>query len=188
MSTDHLRFALRVPVLAALAVALASCTDPVPASLPSETPPPPALSPTAAPPATKPTPGPTALASDVACPVEGPWSIELVVSGGFAGVERKIEVDSSGEVQVEDLQTGEKVESTLPAETLQQIEDDLSGVCHASDAGRPPACADCFSYSLEVSIGGQAYHLVFNDLSLPESPAAALVQDLTRLITETIGP
>jgi hypothetical protein len=119
--------------------------------------------------------------------VEAPWEVELVVSGGFAGVERKVEVDSSGKYEVEDLQTGAKVEGTLPAATLAQIEEELTGACQSDGTGRPPACADCFNYSLEVTTGSSAYHLVLNDLSLSESPAAPLIQSLNELVAQALG-
>jgi hypothetical protein len=140
----------------------------------------------------KPTPAvstsPGALPSAVPCLLEGPWEVELTVSGGFAGVERKLEVESSGRYQVEDRQIGEKVEGVLPQEALTQIEADLPAVCLAGDAGRPPACADCFQYSLEVTSAGAVYRVGLNDLSLPDSPAAPLVGDLLHLMSETLAP
>jgi hypothetical protein len=114
--------------------------------------------------------------------------VELTVSGGFAGIEHKLEVDSSGAYEAEDLQSGAKVEGTLSAATTAQVEQGLSGICQAQASGRPPACADCFQYSLEVSVGGVTYQAVFNDLSLPESPVAPLVGTLTQILNEALGP
>jgi hypothetical protein len=133
-------------------------------------------------------PSPTHAPTSVSCTVQAPWSVELIVTGGFAGVERKVEVDSSGAYQAKDLQTGASSEGTLSAEAVAQIQADLPAVCQAAEAGRPPACADCFQYLLGVRFASADYRIGFNDLSLPNNPAAPLVGDLTHVLNEALAP
>lgn len=172
-----------------LTVFLAACATPAPEiPTPTSALQPTAPQPTGVPPKPLPTSTGPASATALPCSVEAPWSVELVISGGFAGIEQKLEVESSGAHEAEDLQSGAKVEGTLSAETTAQVEQGLSGICQAQAPGRPPACADCFQYSIEVSVGGVTYQAVYNDLSLPESSVAPLVETLTVILNEALGP
>jgi hypothetical protein len=124
----------------------------------------------------------------ITCPVDEPWRIEFTVSGGFAGIEHKLEVESSGAYQAENVQSGAKVEGTLPADIVADLEELLPVLCQATSSGRPPTCADCFQYSLEVETGNAVYRASLNDISLPESPASPLVGALMQILNETLGP
>ena len=183
--TGHIGFSrrLRGPTASAATLILTACAASI-GEVATATPVPPPSQ----------TPAPTAAAATHAvsatastCTVEAPWSVELRISGGIAGIERKVEVDSSGKYEVEDLQTGEKVEGPLSPARMARVEEGLSGVCLAGDPGRPPACADCFTYSLEVTYGGTAFQAVYNDLSLAGSPMAPLVGTLNQILTESLG-
>lgn len=135
-------------------------------------------------------PSATVAASPVPgdCAVDEPWTIELTISGGLAGIEHKLEVDSSGAYEAEDLQSGAKVDGTLPAATVAELEALLPPLCQEPAGSRPPSCADCFTYRLEVTAGDFVYQATMNDLSLPDSTAAPLVAALNQILSTTLGP
>ena len=165
-----------------VALALTACAGPPAAVSPS------AASPLPSPTTLPQTPTKPVSPTEAACPVEQPWTIEFVVSGGFAGIEHRLEIDSTGAYQAQDAQTGTKVEGSLPAETMALLEAQLPALCGVGEAGRPPACADCFQYALEVTSGGATYSIVLNDVSLSQSTAAPLVGTLLQILNEALGP
>ncbi len=125
--------------------------------------------PSATAPSSKATPQPAS------CDVGGTWDVELTVTGGFAGVERRIQVDDQGAYEAEDAQQAAKEEGMLSADEMEQLLGLLPSVCEPYEAARPPSCADCFNYALEATLEGSGYEFILNDLSLPDAPVGPLV-------------
>ena len=109
------------------------------------------------------------------CDVSGTWEVELSVTGGFAGVDRRLQVDDQGAYEAEDAQPASKEEGVLSADEMEQLLALLPSVCEPYEASRPPSCADCFNYFLEATLQGSAYEFILNDLSLAEAPVGPLV-------------
>jgi len=109
------------------------------------------------------------------CDVSDTWDVELTVTGGFAGVDRRLEVGDLGAYEAEDAQTASREEGVLSADETEQLLELLPSVCEPNDAARLPSCADCFNYSLQATLQGSPYELVLNDLNLPEAPVGPLV-------------
>jgi len=109
------------------------------------------------------------------CAISDTWDVELTVTGGFAGVERRLQVDDQGAYEAEDAQPASKEEGFLSADEMQQLLGLLPSVCEPYEPSRPPSCADCFNYFLEATLQGSAYEFILNDLSLAEAPVGPLV-------------
>ncbi|HSB90001.1 MAG TPA: hypothetical protein VLD63_08265 [Anaerolineales bacterium] len=122
-----------------------------------------------------------------ACEITGPWNLELHLSGGFAGVERRLELDQSGAYEARDERSGRSAEGLVPADVLDEILGELPSLCSAPPQARPPTCADCFLYLLQGTINGTRIEMVFNDLNLAEHPAGALVGTLAGFLTRALG-
>jgi emfourin len=98
--------------------------------------------------------------------------LELVRSGGFAGIEMRSELDTS----------------ELPADqagAVQQALEALAGGPEATSAppGRRPGGADRFQYDLTVVDDGRRRHYTFHDGSVP-----AALQPVIRLLTSRAAP
>jgi hypothetical protein len=171
--------------LCGIVLIVAACTGSPPDGVPSTATP--AAASSTALPQSSPTVSVVGSPTAPPCVIEPPWTVELVVSGGFAGIEHKLEIDSSGGYQAEDVQAGTKVEGSLSAEMLAMVEGQLPLVCQPSP-GRPPACADCLQYSIEVTSASGNYQVVLNDVSLAQSPMAPLVDTLAQVMKDALGP
>lgn len=111
----------------------------------------------------------------------GNWTVRLVQSGGFVGVQLTIQVSSTGEMQAEDQRAGRQVAKTLPPETVAEVSRLLSQTTIPAAPPQPSACADCFVYDLEVSVPGGTYRIHADDVSVADSGAQALILYLARL-------
>jgi len=126
-------------------------------------------------PASATAPSSRATPQSSSCDVSGTWDVELNVTGGFAGVDRRLQVDDQGAYEAEDAQPASKEEGVLSADEMEQLLALLPSVCEPYEAARPPSCADCFNYFLEATLQGSAYEFILNDLSLAEAPVGPLV-------------
>jgi hypothetical protein len=87
------------------------------------------------------------------------WTIDFTRSGGFAGQTLTLHLLSSGLLTASGQAAN--VRSQAPADKLAQIGLLLREACpFAGSAGSNPRdCQDCFSYTLQVSMGGQTFLL-----------------------------
>jgi hypothetical protein len=104
----------------------------------------------------------------------------------LAGVDRKLELDQTGKYEAEDLQQGPKAEGNLTPEVMGDVVGLLQGFCMSPETSRPPACADCFLYSLQVTLQGVHYELELNDLSATGTPAGGLVAFMSQLLNSAL--
>jgi hypothetical protein len=110
----------------------------------------------------------------------------LAVTGGFAGVDRKLELDQTGAYQAIDRQLKITLPGSFPPDMVADVAQRLPAVCVASGATRPPACADCFTYSLQANLESGHYELALNDANLAQAPAGELIGFLSRLLSSTL--
>lgn len=109
------------------------------------------------------------------------WKVTLQQSGGFIGVLLTIAVDSSGQMQAEDVRAGRSVTRQLSTQDLAALRQ-LVGKLGSTDATPlPSACADCFIYDLELTSPGHVSRFHADDLTLSSSTAGALITYLTQL-------
>jgi hypothetical protein len=108
------------------------------------------------------------------------WSLTLRVSGGIAGLNREMELASSGSATVTDLRRNRQVRRQILPEELLEI-DRLVGAAVSLDVPDQTQCRDCLSYSVELRRRGQQLTIRANDDSLSASKIAPLVHALSRL-------
>jgi hypothetical protein len=85
------------------------------------------------------------------------WSLDFTRSGGFAGRTLSLHLLSSGLLTASGQ--GAQVRVKVPADKLALIGQLLREACPfpGSDGASPQNCADCFSYTLQIGMGGQTY-------------------------------
>jgi len=117
-------------------------------------------------------------------PVPSPdlgWSMQLVQTGGFAGVNLIIRVTSAGDGEAHDLRTGRAAPLRLSAGELAEL-DNLRRTLPAQQTTlRPSACADCFTYELEVVSKARTIRVQADDTALSASGAQTLIDYLREL-------
>jgi hypothetical protein len=120
------------------------------------------------------------------CDLSGEWQVELNQSGGLAGVQSRLIIDSNGSYVAEDLRQRRRVDGAVTSEALQQVLDLLPAICEPRQMGRLPVCADCFTYALRLRVSEAEYAATLNDLSPADSPLGSLARLLSRLLAEAL--
>ena len=114
------------------------------------------------------------------------WQLTLQLTGGFAGVDRQLEVASTGELKVTDRRRGTHVVTQASPSELAQIASmvaDLKSV----DAVRRSTCRDCVQYDLNIRLSGRSLVFNINDESLAGTPVEPLVNLLTRALNRELS-
>jgi hypothetical protein len=119
-------------------------------------------------------------------PAAEEWRVVLQMSGGFAGVQREIDVSSTGEVSVADRRRGTQLKPELRQADLMTIAS-LVANAQTSQAGRMSACADCFEYHIDVRVGVRRIVADLNDGSLASSGLEQLVRMLVDILNRTLS-
>lgn len=122
-----------------------------------------------------------------ACADPVSWQVTFGLSGGFAGMSRSLTVSSTGELTARDDADTLDVTRQASSDELAQIRGLLVAACPFETAGRPGLCADCFTYSLDVTMDGQRFVALTNDVSLPESGLLSLVETLRLTLDEALS-
>ncbi len=116
----------------------------------------------------------------------GSWTLSLTQSGGIAGVSKKVEISSDGELTAQDLRTGRSVTQTLSQETMARLTDLYIPLMFVTPQSPPSACADCFIYDLSVSAGGRVVNVHADDTTVAASGATELIALLRQLRDEAL--
>ncbi len=115
-------------------------------------------------------------------PSAGPWTVSLVQTGGFAGVDLKVVVSSDGRMTAENVRSGKKVSKMLDAGDLAKLAPLAASVgAQAPQSPQHSDCADCFLYDLQVTSGGRSVHVQADDTTLAASGAQGLITLLQQL-------
>jgi hypothetical protein len=118
----------------------------------------------------------------------GAWNIVYGVSGGFAGIRRQMELESTGKATATDLRQKRTVEQQATSEQMTKILNALSKIDFAeTQSGLSNNCRDCFEYTIIIFNDGQQYRLHFNDLSLRSSPCAELAGLLSNMMNQALA-
>ena len=113
-----------------------------------------------------PTPAVTAR-RDVSCVTED-WSLEFHRSGGFAGFDESLTLNSDGELSVDSNNPQAEFHRTLPKDDLNHIVDQLEAACPFEAVSIQDDCADCFSYTLTIHTNSQIIRYQATDVNLTE--------------------
>ena len=120
-------------------------------------------------------------------PLNSNWEIKMTHSGGIMGLSRSIDASSNGSYTVTDERTNKTVNGELDTDELSKLTT-LISFAKYSPAVRPDgmACADCFIYNLEIHGGNGNFRANLNDISLPNSGLASLVDTLRGIIDSAL--
>ncbi len=114
-----------------------------------------------------------------------PWSVRLLVTGGFAGVWRSADIDHYGNLTIVDRRRGAHVKATIADPALRQIgmqvRSSVAGPYHRQDRQHSD-CRDCFNYTLEVTKGARTSVREYNNVAAPTSRDGPLIQELLTIM------
>ena len=110
------------------------------------------------------------------------WQLTLQLTGGFAGVDRQLELASTGELKVTDRRRGTHAITQASASELAQIASMVADL-KTVDAVRRGTCRDCIQYDLTIRLSGRTLVFSVNDVSVVGTP----VEPLTKVLTGALN-
>ncbi|MFZ5911252.1 MAG: protealysin inhibitor emfourin [Chloroflexota bacterium] len=105
---------------------------------------------------------------DSVCALPKSWSLEFHRTGGFAGFDQSLTVNSQGELEIQSEQPPAVSSGTLSPEELAELAEVLTGACPFETPADRAKCADCFVYDLAIQWGDRNYRLQATDVNLTE--------------------
>jgi len=113
------------------------------------------------------------------------WNLTFHLSGGFAGIDRELQLASSGELTASDRKRNVRIRAKAPSADLMQIASLLADTKSAGSV-RPKDCSDCLQYIVEIQVEQPlVWHL--NDLNLEGSGLEGLVKALMTLMDRALS-
>ena len=121
-----------------------------------------------------------------------PWKLSFQQEGGIAGMRVSADIGSTGRALFRDQRTGRESFLGLPEAEVRDLADTLE----ASDFfGQPadqrtPQCRDCFTYTITLERGGQAWTVTADDAGLSDRlrPLVERLRDLTQRALQRSQP
>lgn len=105
------------------------------------------------------------------------WQLTLQLTGGIAGIDRQLELASTGELKVNDRRRGTHAITQASASELTQISSMVADL-KSADAVRRSTCRDCIQYDITVRLSGRTLVFSVNDVSLVGTPVEPLIKVL----------
>ena len=118
-----------------------------------------------------------------ACSVPSEWTIQLNRSGGIAGVNETMTLDSGGRLTVQSERTSRNIQKTISKDQVNTIAGLLSQACPFEMKPNDAGCADCFLYKFDIQMNGQSYVLLATDVTLTDD-LQPLVGTLTQILQD----
>lgn len=119
------------------------------------------------------------------------WSVRLDVSGGFAGIQRKLTLDQSGHLQATDIKAGRTESDRISGAELDKIEEQIKQLAASSKTANPSTatwpCADCIEYRLDATFEAQHYSNVSYSGMTSEPTYTDLLSRLSNLLKQTLN-
>jgi hypothetical protein len=114
------------------------------------------------------------------------WSAELVISGGFAGVHRRLTVNGHGEAHFTDHKTNTHINTELAAKQLYDLAELVKNtpVNESPTMGKAPSCRDCYHYELQFEYEQRSGKRSLMDITINQSNASALITYLKQLASD----
>jgi hypothetical protein len=116
----------------------------------------------------------------------GTWTVELFVSGGFAGVQRNIKISSSGDAIIMDEKKPKPINLDLLEAEVEKLSKLVVAIEHLPNVSGSSPCVDCFQYEVDVVIQDSHFHASYNDETLKHSGIKPLVFELVRLMNDAL--
>jgi hypothetical protein len=121
------------------------------------------------PPTSTPTPKPLRTptsSSSAVCSSPSDWSIQYNRSGGFAGFDETLTLDSDGSLKVQSERPPIDEQKTISADQVQAITELLVQACPFEVGPTNGVCADCFFYDLKIQMDDRTYTVQVSDVTL----------------------
>lgn len=113
------------------------------------------------------------------------WTVELSKSGGIAGLQRQLTVESNGAWRASDRKLGHK-NGRLTTEQLAKLNQTLSALENTPEAKSsrsfPSRCADCIETRINTILSGKHYSITLLSGTKIEQPYADLLSLLSPLL------
>ena len=132
-------------------------------------------------------PGPlgTPIASSTAaCSLPANWTIQFNRSGGIAGFNQTMTLQSDGSMKIESEKPPANVRKAISKEQVGQIANLLAQACPFEMKPNDLGCADCFIYKLSVQMNGQTYNMLATDVTLTDQ-VYPLINTLNQFLQDT---
>ena len=118
-----------------------------------------------------------------ACGVPSQWTIQLNRSGGIAGVDETMTLDSGGRLTVQSESPATDVRKTLSKDQVSAITGYLAEACPFEMKPNDAGCADCFLYKLDIQMDGKTYVMLATDVTLSDE-VHPLINELSNLLQD----
>lgn len=102
------------------------------------------------------------------CSPPSNWTIEYHRTGGIAGFDQSLTLQSDGSLTIKNKQPPMEKQTTIPEDHLKPIADLLVQACPFEVNKTGGNCADCFIYELEIQMDGKSYTVQAQDTNLSE--------------------
>lgn len=122
--------------------------------------------------------------STTACSLPTDWTIQFSRSGGFAGVNQALTLQSDGSLKVESENPPVNAQKNISKEQVSTITNLLLQACPFEMQPNDLGCADCFIYKLSVQMDGQTYGMLATDVTLTDE-VYPLINLLSQLLQDT---
>jgi len=122
--------------------------------------------------------------SSSACDATADWTVQFSRSGGIAGFDQSLILQSNGNLTIQSKSPPADVQKSLSTNQLNEITNMLARACPFKMVPNQAGCADCFIYHLDVQMGGQSYVMLATDVTLTEE-VRPLIDALGQLLQES---
>ena len=119
-----------------------------------------------------------------ACDTPSNWTIRFNRSGGFAGFNESMTLDSEGNLQVQSERPPTDEQRTISEDRVDVITELLVQACPFNIEPGKGVCADCFVYDLKIQMDGHTYAVQASDVTLTDD-LQPLISILSQLLQGT---
>jgi hypothetical protein len=118
---------------------------------------------------------------NMACDIPETWTLQFHRSGGFAGFDESMTLDSGGKLTVQSERPLADVQEMISGDQVNEIANLLAGACPFEIQESNAQCEDCFVYELVIQMNGETYQVEATDVTLTEE-LHPLVNQLSGLL------
>jgi hypothetical protein len=116
----------------------------------------------------------------------GEWRIEFRVTGGLIGMDRSLELESSGALKATDRRRKAQVSGRLTQSELDQISSLVTALKTGSVAV-DSNCRDCLQYDLTAHVNGRSLVHRLNDVTLSGAAPGPEQQQLIQVLMDLVN-
>lgn len=106
--------------------------------------------------------------SDEACSPPSSWMIEYHRSGGIAGFNQSLTLQSDGSLTVQSEHPAVNKQIMIPKDHVEPIINLLVQACPFATGRTEGVCADCYNYELTIEMNGRTYDVQASDTTMSE--------------------